>query len=358
VEDTEPSPVVGHYTADEDADLFRLTLTAWVAKYPHRTIWGGTRRRKTLKKQGVAAGILADAIQDHRHVEREFKDDKRIARVNWRRANDLAQQMQALHEDTRSSQDVGTIDFSHLDRPILVLPWSDQHWGDWATDYATFERVTDEILDTPDLFVALVGDIAQMAIKLRRVAEVASNLFTPTQQVEFLEDWLNELSHKVLFATWCNHGVEREEAGTGISAIARILKDRVVYHNGIGHPDVIVGQQTYRFAVTHRFRFYSSLNPTHGCHRYIERQAPSRDIAIMGDIHTPASDQRWLEGRLRTGIVTGSIQYNTYGRRHFSLHRTDKFPTLLLDPEEHEVSVFPNLSQATRVLRWGALRAS
>ena len=51
------------------------------------------------------------------------------------------------------------------DTAIAVLALSDTHIGSWSTDHGLFERITDEILSTPRLYVALLGDLEQMAIK-------------------------------------------------------------------------------------------------------------------------------------------------------------------------------------------------
>jgi len=38
----------------------------------------------------------------------------------------------------------------------------------------------------------------------------------PDKQVQFLENWPDEISPKLILATWCNHGVEREEKQSGV----------------------------------------------------------------------------------------------------------------------------------------------
>jgi hypothetical protein len=53
--------------------------------------------------------------------------------------------------------------------------------------------------------VALIGDVLEYAIKLRSVAEVCAQIFGPDKQMQFVEDWFEEIKPKVAFATWCNH---------------------------------------------------------------------------------------------------------------------------------------------------------
>ena len=82
-----------------------------------------------------------------------------------------------------------TIELDAEEEDPFILFLSDTHIGDWSTDYDLFARITDEILETPGLYVGLLGDLANMAIRLRGVAEVTGGaLFTPEQQVKILED--------------------------------------------------------------------------------------------------------------------------------------------------------------------------
>src|SRR5690606_2713981 len=108
---------------------------------------------------------------------------------NWREANQHIAGMQELKHKASWSQDTATIRID-TDEPICVLALSDTHIGDWATNHQMLEEITDEILATPNLYVALLGDLAQTAIKLRSVAEVTSNMLPPDLQLAYIDSWL------------------------------------------------------------------------------------------------------------------------------------------------------------------------
>jgi len=59
--------------------------------------------------------------------------------------------------------------------PICVVAIGDWHMGSWGTDYDLSQACTEEIINTPNLYVIIVGDMLQMAIKLRGVLEVSDN---------------------------------------------------------------------------------------------------------------------------------------------------------------------------------------
>jgi len=242
---------------------------------------------------------------------------------------------QAVKAARSTSQDKSAL---HIDseRPICVLTLSDTHIGSWATDYRLFEAMTEEIINTPEFFVILLGDLTNMAIKLRNVAEIHGDAIDAGDQFDMLESWLDDIGHKVICATWDNHAAEREETVLGSSMTARILSRRVIYHKGIGHMELGVGDQTYKLAVSHHFSGRSIYNPVHGAQRYIVMEAPDREIACCGDSHIPGVLNFMHGDTHRIAINTGSIQTNSpYAKRYFSLSTHPVFPCFALSPDEH-----------------------
>lgn len=295
-----------------------------------------------LKARGYKEAVTAErpsaGTSSQESAPVEFLD-KNVSKFNWREAMDAVQHMQAVKSAASESQDAARIRIG-TDRPITLLPISDWHFGSFGTDYDAVRRWTDWILETPDLYLALVGDMTQMAIKLRNVLEISDNALTPDLQMRFLESWLGDVVHKVVFATWDNHSVMREEQVTGLSQYKNILSSKVVYHNGIGHPDLIVGEETYRIAVSHKFRGSSLLNPLHGPMRYMRHEAPDREICIQGDLHKPAVAQYPEGGSLRVAINCGTLQTNSgYAKRFFSLRTCPAFPGVVLHPNTHSMDL-------------------
>lgn len=261
--------------------------------------------------------------------------DKHVPSFNWREASSVITAMQQLGRNASVGQDAATIRID-TDEPIGILFLSDVHIGDWATDYELFERITDEILSIPNLYVALLGDMGAMNIKMRGVAEVAGNLLPPELQLAFFESWLEEMADRIILSTWDNHAVEREEAGSGISGFKALQGRYVPYHNGIGHPDIVVGDELYKLAVSHRFRGRSATNPCAGPMKYLIGEAHDREIAAQGDSHVPGILQFTHGPSTKIAINTGTVQlHSLYARRHFSLTSHAVFPVLELHPNRH-----------------------
>jgi len=229
---------------------------------------------------------------------------------------------------------------------ISVALIADLHIGSWGTDYTLFEKLTEEIKNTPNLYVILAGDLLQMSIKMRNVLEMSDNLLPPKWQIKFLDSWLSEIYHKVLVSTWDNHAVMREEAATGYSTYASIFDRKVDFSNGICHLDVKVKEQEYKIAVAHFFRGNSIYNPVHSHMRYSKFEGHDREIIMAGDSHVPGIAQWYESGKKKIALNCGSLQTSSgYGQRFFSLITHPVFPCVILSGETHDFHAVDSISR-------------
>lgn len=321
-----------YYTAAEDAvvlahNRYEDTPTAFQAAKDKKSFIN--RRYQLRKKQ-------PDLDYGFKPSPQPVTDKKIGSEVGWREYVTLLQQMQEVQHERSWSQDRGQIDFSQLDRPICVLAVSDFHLGSWGTDYDALCRITEEVIETPNLYIVILGDMEQMSIKLRNVLEVSDNAIPPEWQLDFLESWVNDVADKTLFATWDNHSVMREESAAGRSAYKRLMSRKCIYFNGIGHADLTVGEQTYTIAASHVFRGRSYLNPLHAQMRYMRFEGQDREICMAGDSHTPGIS-KYVDGpKTRLALNTGALQINSgYAKRFFSLATHPVMPCFELHPDKH-----------------------
>lgn len=312
-----------------------------------RRIALGHSHYKIAKELGVSVGTVSNV----RNMAQPPKSNKKQGSFNWREWNGPIANFQKLKKKASNSQDQGTITLGDGKSPIILATLSDIHIGSWGADHALLEAITDELINTPNLYVALLGDYGQYSIKLRNVLEVSDNLLPPDMQTAYIESWFEEIWPKVAWATWDNHGVERQERGSGESSVKAILSKRVIYHNGIGHVDIQVGQQIYKAASSHRFRGTSMHNPVHAGMRYMRMEGVDRELALMGDTHTPGM-AKYTDGAMtRVAINTGSLQLNSgYAKRYFSLTTHPVFPCVRLYPDKHLMVPYWSLSEALEAI--------
>ena len=119
--------------------------------------------------------------------------------TNWREFLTPISGMQALSSILSKSTHKPNINID-TDVPICIVPLADFHIGAYGTDYSLLEKITDELLNTPNLYTILLGDELDLTIKLRSVAEVFSGVLTPEQQVAFARSWMEEVAPKVIAA--------------------------------------------------------------------------------------------------------------------------------------------------------------
>jgi hypothetical protein len=278
-----------------------------------------------------------------------IRSNKKTAEMDWREWTEHLERTRELYQRAAQTQSFAEIELGNGKHPVCILPWSDIHWGGRGVDYKTFRSSTEEILSTPHLYVALVGDLVEFAIKLRSVAEICAQVVGPDKQVQFLENWLDELKPKLILSTWDNHPVAREEAQAGVSLVKKMLAQRTVMFDGIGEAKIKVGKQIYNTVWSHKFRGSSYLNPAHAGQRHMRFQSPHSEIAVMGDIHTPCFSVYWDGPVKRLSIVAGSLNTDSlYARRHFSIYTQPIYPVMELNHEIHEFTPFTSLGEWRR----------
>lgn len=270
--------------------------------------------------------------------------DKKEKDFHWTDVLEPLEARQHIAKAASSSQDFAHIQID-TDRPVPVLFISDWHIGSWGVNYKEIAQTTFRIRQL-GIRIACLGDMLQMSIRMRNVMEMGDNLLSPREQMLFLESWLNDLAPQMLWSTWDNHSVAREEEFTGLSRYAELFKDKCIYHSGIGHVDLTVGEETYKIVSSHRFTGNTPLNPTAGQEKYMRFEGIDRELAIAGDSHRP-SVKEYADGPLnRIAINCGTLQKDSgYAKRFFSLYSHDWMPVVVFCPDRHLMVPYASLEK-------------
>jgi transcriptional regulator with XRE-family HTH domain len=278
--------------------------------------------------------VLAGPLVRYEGVARPsatYEEFIKVARVN-----------QSLRRQTSWSNERIGIDLRDRKEPVLILGLSDLHVGSWGADYETLDRFTRFVESQAGrVMVVLVGDLINLAIKLRGVLEVKDDMFPPEMQHEFVALWLDKIAPFTLAAGWGNHDVEREELGSGASLHKYIMARRVPWFNGIGRCDIHLGTQTYRMGMSHRFKGSGTVNVTRGQHQFMKEQVQDVELAIAGDLHNPAVDQKHYGEHHRVAINLGSLHLNSgFAKRYFAPRTEPIFPCVEIYPDQHLMNAY------------------
>lgn len=312
----------------------------------------GIPQDEVAAQVGVATGTVAK-YRTYKLVPPSQQPTKKMGECDWREWSQWAIKGQELKRKASWSQPSGEAEFElGGGSPIILATFGDQHIGSWGTDYELFCSITREIKETPNLYMVMMGDETEHAIKLRSVLEVLSQIFPPDIQEHFIEAWAEEIKDKIAWAGWSNHGIERQEKQAGSSVLKNIFARRATYFNGIAHVTLKVGSQTYKVASNHKFRGNSMYSRVHGPKRYLRMEAPDREIVLQGDLHTPELDMYWEGGMLRIAITSGTTHLNSgYAQRYFSLKTCPAYPCIVLYPDEHKIVPFWTIGEAVEHLK-------
>jgi len=307
---------------------------------------GKLSQEKIARMCGVSRGTVSN-VKKRMPAEPVLQSDKAVGDFNWQEWSEWVKDGQKLRKKASSSQTHAKITLGDGTKPVILAMLGDLHLGSWGVDYEKLETITAEIKQTAGLYIALMGDLVEMAIKMRSVLEVVGQVLTPEQQLQFLESWIEEIAPKVAFSVWCNHAVEREEKASGISSVKNLLNKRSVYFNGIGHADITVGEQLYKIAASHKFRGGSVFDATAGPKRYMRLEAHDREIALQGDLHRPGISSYVEGGEHKVAMTSSTLQLaSSYAQRYFSLKTWPVFPCLVLRHDRHEKIPFWSLQDA------------
>jgi hypothetical protein len=278
------------------------------------------------------------------------KSDKVISDFSWESVVDAAINYKDAINTTKSTQGTNLKMEIKTDKPICVVGIGDTQLGSYGTDMRLFKQITKEILETDNLYVMLLGDLTQMAVKFRGVLEMMDNLIPPKQQFLVLEDWVKTIKHKVICSVWENHAQMREENGIGWSPTAEMLAQHTAHFNGIGHIDLTVGGQEYKFAVSHFFRGRSMYNPLHAQIRYGKWEGQDREIIMAGDSHTYGVLSYNESGMRKLALNCGSIQTDSgYAKRFFSILTHPDYPCVVLDPHVKSFQALDSVASWVRL---------
>jgi hypothetical protein len=319
-----------------------------------RLLKEGNSRDKTAVLAGVGSGTvsriklkMAARAQEEVMSTSSVESDVKMPEFDWEEWCAWIEHGQKLQEKASKNHTQASIRLGDGTKPVILFQLGDTHIGSWGADYSLLRSITKEICETEGVYVALMGDLIEMAINMRGVTEVMGQVLSPSNQMDFLRSWLKRIMPKVAFSCWGNHETDREEKFSGLNSVRDMFAGEAVYFGGIGHPDIWVGGQCYKAVASHKFRGNSIFDVTFGPKRYMRMESSDREIGFQADLHRPGITQYWEGGMHRCAMTSSTLQLKSqYAQRYFSLFTLPRFPCIVLHPDRHEFVPFWNLQAA------------
>jgi hypothetical protein len=272
-------------------------------------------------------------------------ENKKQSTFYWRDALPVLQSMQDMVNNAKREQKRASVTAGDGKAPIGVMILADTHIGAVGTDYRLFLELTDIILNTPNLYVVLAGDLLEWSIRLRSVAEQCAQILPVELQEQFMDQWLYEIAHKVIAASWCNHETSRSQQLSGFSVMKSMQSKLFPYYDGIGHISLTTGSQTYEFAMSHKFKGATSNDSTRGCRLYMTKE-PTIEIGLQADAHVPKIEKYVVGATPKAAMCCGTLNIDSdYAVRGFSISTSSAFPVMLLSPKVHMFTPLFNIDE-------------
>lgn len=204
------------------------------------------------------------------------------------------------------------VEFDH--GPIAIALLADLHLGSSGVDYARLDADIETIVETPGMYVMLVGDMLDNWIigKLLRLS--MGEAFTIDEQWALARHVLRRLAPKLIASVSGNHDLWTY----GLAHVDHLrdtharLTAGVLYHKYELPLTVQVGGAAHVFRVRHKWRGSSIYNPTHAIERAaLFDKGRHFDIGVAAHTHVSALVRQFNNGG-QTGIAAQCGSYKVF----------------------------------------------
>lgn len=273
-------------------------------------------------------------------------DNKKVGKMDWREILSAAQGLQAVRKKASGSNKEADISIKTKYDKIIVLPLADTHLGSFGTDYDLFLQYIDLAKNCEPLYIGWNGDLVDYFVQFKTMKAVFSQVLNPEMQLMVLEGCVKEVAPKTLWATWCNHS-QFEERVSGMNQVKNILKERLLYFDGIAKFRIHVNGITYSMVTTHKPPLWSRFNLTHGLKQMARLELPSCDLYMAGDKHQPAVETVFMQGKIMHYLQSGTLKTDdAFGHQYFAPVTCPAMPCFVLDATKKEITTFWTVQQA------------
>lgn len=315
------------------------------------------RLQNVIEQLGTC--IAGEQYQEQVEAALTFVDKKQKDIPHWREFAELAEETQKFGQRIDDSQRVAHIEIV-TSQPIALMFSGDWHLGAEGVDYQAWVRDIQYLLDTPNLYMAEVGDDRENMRSFRMLSSVLNQVLSPKQQAHMLRGVIEDLTanDKLIAKVGGNHDEEFDQRIFGEALQGYLLeKMKAPRFKNRGLVYLTVGEVEYTILLFHKSRFKSFLRKTHGTMREQQLSFPA-DIIAGGHDHEPgmehghhytlAKDAGEDFGGEYVMIKVGTYQDSEYGWRYFHNGGFAANYSVVLFPDQKRIIPFTDPRDAVR----------
>lgn len=278
----------------------------------------------TIEQEEMASKIVGNLKKDEpfakwQHFTPDFVDTK-SAEVDPNKLIQEQEIQRRIRLENKLGQESADVNIN-TDLPVSIVHIGDTHIGSVFTNMSEVLRKVKKVINTPNTYVAFMGNIVDNAIPSQYPDNMLNNTFPPEQQVPLAQSIIKRLDDegKIIVAVEspCHEGWSYKKAGQDVNRLIYGYKGRKfpVLTNG-GDLNLKIGEQEYKGRLYHQTGpFESNFNKTHSLKqlaRLDERQKPDwvagahRHVAATENVYEGRGKGRRQTVYLRSGCEKGT----------------------------------------------------
>lgn len=217
-----------------------------------------------------------------------FQDKKTVV-IDYDRITKHIQEAAQISKEADVSQEEATVvvqpEYPNL--PIHVIWMTDIHYGSMGVDYTRLNRHLEIVKSTPNTYVIFGGDLVDNFSAAKHPVALMGDAISPQMQTQSMLEKVKELDRKskVLAMGHGNHEDFLNVAGYDYwQTFMNDVSAPIFSKNGV--LNLVVGRETYRIGIYHKFWGNSKINPGNRPKRAMEYGGfDNQEIVLIGDDH-------------------------------------------------------------------------
>jgi len=338
---------MSRWTKEEDEILIKnyglAPVVEWINALPNRSIDAAMSR-------GARLGLRSHLAGNQFRTKPRFDPALPIVtdknwEVLWEAASTFQEASSSL-STRREEQDV----YLDVDHPIGVVCVADSHIGAIDTPLDYCKARIEKIAQYPFLYPADCGDKIDNYLPTSHASGMFGELFPPAMQKAVMENLYESLKGSWLWWIQGCHDDWSHQADD-FDLTEWCAKQLGGVNLGFGGlVNLHVGEEVYKIAVRHKYRYNSSYNLTHTCKQLVRFEEKTADIAVVAHNHVTAVEYVTESDKPRVYIRPGSIKKPDRYARSLGFKNTGTdLATVILWPDKHQMMAFPDLDHAVDV---------
>ncbi len=235
-------------------------------------------------------------------------------------------------------------------KPFGIAFWGDWHLGAKGADCRRLDEDANTIADTDGLYVIGMGDYKDNASALVHQSSTQESVATTDMQSLVVQHiWRKEAGKTLAIVRGCHDDWDKRNANVDfVQSLCDETGAINLWHGGV--VTIKTGNQEYRIAARHKYKYESSLNTTNAQRNFMN-DFGACDVFMLAHKHFFDLQQtRRMEKDVVYGRSGAYKMYDEFGQKLAGYEGIYGVPVLIFFPDRHEIIPVRSLDVAVDML--------